>query len=116
MFEIKTTSNAKCSPIKYPILLIPITVLVGSTVYGLIFLTLNYYFPMNDGDSTAWAALLFGFFELFLIPHSVELSLTESEFLTLVFFVHGAIAGLIAGMISAFVIYWKNFPTDTTKQ
>ena len=115
MFEIKSVGNSESFVKKHPVVLLPICVLTGSIVYGVIFVTLFLFFPISDGDSLAWVALLFGFLGLFIVPDSVALSLTKLEFLSLVFFVHGAVAGLISGLAVMFIMYWNNFPGSTTK-
>ena len=115
MFEIKSVGNTECFVKKHPVVLLPICVLTGSIVYGSIFVTLFLFFPISDGDSLAWVALLLGFLGLFIIPDFVEFSLTRLEFLSLVFFVHGAVAGFISGLAVMFMVYWKNFPDGATK-
>ena len=72
-------------------------------------LAMLWFFPVSDGDSYFWAVLLFGFFSIFIVPHSLELVLTKFEFLSLLFFVHGAVVGLLCGLIGVFVVYWKNW-------
>ena len=94
---------------RYPFVLLPIAVLSGAIGYGLPMLAMLWFFPISDGESVFWVALIFGYFSIFIVPHSLALALTEFEFLSLLFFVQGAVLGLLFGLIGVFVVYWNNW-------
>lgn len=99
---------------KHPVVLLPMAALIGAVGYWLPMSASLWLFPPTDGDSSAWAAFLLGFFGLFIVPRSAELSLTRPEFLSLVFFVHGGVMGLLGGLVGVVVIQWKRASTRAT--
>ncbi len=107
----KFGGNVKHVLHKHPVVLLPMAALIGAFAYGLPMSASLWLFPPTDGDSSAWTAFLLGFFGLFIVPRSAELSLTRPEFLILVFFVHGGVLGLLGGLVGVFVIQWKNAST-----